>query len=216
MALSSRRTFAGITIALVCAALIVFAGLTFFPAVTTTTTANTTTKANGTITYTVTTDNTTTTYIVTTSVTGTGSTTAVSSATSETATSVASSTLPCGSPGVYCGRVQIVSGNLTVYANSSVLQVTLLEVGNMYIGSATVSLNGTIIGLPAVSIDQHPGNIILNVQPGQQTVLVLTIPNSTISVQVGETYSVTVYPWIGIPGEPANSGVPSIISITAT
>ena len=86
----------------------------------------------------------------------------------------------------------------------------------MYIGSATVSLNGTIIGLPSASVDQHPGNIILNVQPGQQTVLVLTIPNTTLSVQVGRTYSVVVYTWIGPPGESANSGEPDTINITAT
>jgi hypothetical protein len=71
--------------------------------------------------------------------------------------------------------MQITSGNLTVEENgSSILKVTVLEVGNMYIGSATVYINGTVLGTPPPSTEvsgtaiyEPPGNIALNVQPGQ-------------------------------------------------
>ena len=123
---------------------------------------------------------------------------------------------PCGSPGVYCGNFQITPGNLTVNGSSATLQVTLLEVGNMYIGSATVYVNGTVIGIPPASQYESPGNIALNVQPGQQTTLALTIPGSTMSVQAGRSYSVLVYAWEGPPGERASSGGPDTIALTAT
>ncbi len=126
------------------------------------------------------------------------------------------STSPCGSQGVYCGDFQIVSGNLTASGSSSVLDVTLKETGNMWIGSATVYVNGTAIGTPPASQYEPPGNIALNVQPGQQTTLVLTIPSLTISVQVGKSYSVLVYAWEGPPGERANAGSPDTMTITAT
>jgi hypothetical protein len=130
--------------------------------------------------------------------------------------SVTSATSPCGSPGVYCGRFEITSGSLFVNKSEATLQVTLLEVGNMYIGSATVYINGTVIGVPPASEYEPPGNIPLNVQPGQQAVLVLTISNSTISVQVGRTYPVMVYGWLGPPGERAGSGGGEYINVTAT
>ena len=136
------------------------------------------------------------------------------SVTSSTITT--STTLPCGSPGVYCGGVQLTSGSLVVNGNSSVLQVTLTETGNSYIGSATVYVNGTAIGVPPAAEYEPPGNIILNAQPGQQAVLVLTIPNSTISIQSGRTYSVMVYTWEGPPGQRASEGSGQSISITAT
>jgi hypothetical protein len=129
---------------------------------------------------------------------------------------VGSTASPCGSPGVYCGNVQITSANLTVSGSGSVLRVTLLEVGNTYIGSATVYLNGTVIGSPPASEYEPPGNIILNVQPGQQAVLVLTIPGGSLSVQAGRTYSVLVYAWVGSPGGRASSGVSDSVNITAT
>jgi len=129
---------------------------------------------------------------------------------------VGSATSPCGSPGVYCGNVQITSADLTVNRSGSVLHVTLLEVGNTYVGSATVYLNGAVIGIPPASEYEPPGNIILNVQPGQQAVLVLTIPGSSLSVQAGRTYSVLVYAWVGPPGERASSGVSDSVNVTAT
>jgi hypothetical protein len=103
-----------------------------------------------------------------------------------------------------------------VNKSEAVLQLTLLEVGNMYIGSATVYVNGTVIGIPPASEYEPPGNILLNVQPGQQTVLVLTISNATIPIQVGRTYSIMVYGWLGPPGERASSGMPEYINVTAT
>jgi hypothetical protein len=113
--------------------------------------------------------------------------------------------------------MQIISGDLTVEGNgSSVLKVTISEVGNMYIGSATVYVNGTAIGSPPASMDQPPGNIVLNVQPGQQTTLVLVIPNGTIPIQPGRIYSVIVYAWLGAPGGPAHGGGPDTIEIIAT
>jgi hypothetical protein len=85
----------------------------------------------------------------------------------------------------------------------------------MYIKSATVYVNGTVIGIPPPSEYGPPGNILLNVQPGEQAVLVLSISNSTIPIQTGRTYSVLVYGWMGLPSE-SNSGVPESINITAT
>jgi hypothetical protein len=139
----------------------------------------------------------------------------VSISTTSNTTTVASRTTPCGSPGAYCGRFEITSGSLLVNKSEAVLQVTLLEIGNMYIKSATVYVNGTVIGVPPASEYGPPGNILLNVQPGQQAVLVLSVLNSTIPIQVGRAYSVLVYGWMGLPGE-SNSGMPESINITAT
>ncbi|MGA2875534.1 MAG: hypothetical protein ABSE82_08350, partial [Nitrososphaerales archaeon] len=131
-------------------------------------------------------------------------------------TTVASSaTLPCGSPGVYCGRASITSANLTVGNGSSTLQITLAEIGNMYIGSATVYVNGTVIGTPPASQYQPPGNIMLNVQANQSATLVLVIPTSTIAIHVGVTYTVLVYAWLGPPGQRASSGLPALANVTA-
>jgi hypothetical protein len=139
------------------------------------------------------------------------------STTNSTSNSTNSSrTLPCGSPGVYCGRFNITSADLAVNGTYSVLRVTILEIGNVYIGSATVYVNGTVIGVPPASEYEPPGNIPLNVQPGQQAVLVLTIPNSTMPIQMGVTYSVMVYGWVGPPGERASAGIPASINITAS
>jgi hypothetical protein len=106
-----------------------------------------------------------------------------------------------------------------VNKSEAVLQLTLLEVGSMYIGSATVYINGTVIGIPPASPPASeygpPGNILLNVQPGQQAVLVLTIPNTTIPIQVGRTYSIMVYVWLGVPGEGVSAGMPEYINVTA-
>jgi len=130
-------------------------------------------------------------------------------------TSVASRTLPCGSPGVTCGGVNITSASLTVNGSYSVLRVTVAETGSMYIGSATVYVNGTVIGVPPASEYEPPGNIPLDVQHGQQAVLVLTIANSTIPVHIGMTYSVVVYAWEGPPGQRASAGGPNFINIKA-
>jgi len=137
-------------------------------------------------------------------------------AVTSTTTAATTATSPCGSPGVYCGSIQLSSGSLAVNGNSSVLQVTVTEVGNSYIGSATVYVNGTVIGVPPASQYEPPGNIILDVQPGQQAVLVLTIQTSTIAIQSGRTYSVLVYAWLGPPGQRASSGLPQSINVTAT
>jgi len=145
------------------------------------------------------------------------------SATTSTTTNVTTSTsvgtetraLPCGSPGVYCGRPNITSASLTVNGSYSVLQVTLTEIGNSYIGSATVYVNGTVIGVPPASEYEPPGNIPLNVTSAQPAVLVLTIPSSTVAVHAGMTYSVTVYCWLGPPGERASAGDPASINVKA-
>jgi len=136
---------------------------------------------------------------------------------STTATSqgIGSRTLPCGSPGVTCGGVNITSASLTVNGSYSVLRVTVAETGNAYIGSATVYVNGTVIGVPPASEYEPPGNIPLDIQHGQQAVLVLTIPNSTISIYIGMTYSVDVYAWEGPPGQRASAGGPNFINIKA-
>jgi len=128
----------------------------------------------------------------------------------------ATSTAPCGSPRVYCGSITLSSGSLTANENSSVLQVTLTEVGNSYVGSATVYINGTVIGVPPISKYEPLGNIILNLEPGQQAILVLMIPSTTIQIQQGTTYSVLVYAWLGPPGQRASAGSLDIINITAT
>jgi len=125
------------------------------------------------------------------------------------------STLPCSSPGVTCGGVNITSGSLTVNGSYSFLQVTVAETGNAYIGSATVYVNGTVIGVPPASEYEPPGNVPLDIQHGQQAVLVLTIPNSTIPVQAGMTYSVVVYAWEGSPGQRASAGGPNFINVKA-
>jgi hypothetical protein len=139
-----------------------------------------------------------------------------SSTVSSMSSSVSTAPPPCGSPGVYCGGFNITSASLTVRGNYSILQVTILETGNMYIGSATVSINGTIIGAPPASENEPPGNILLNIQPGQQAVLVLTIPNSTISIRAGLAYSVQVEDWEGAPGGPANAGGGTVTYVTAS
>jgi hypothetical protein len=150
---------------------------------------------------------------------GSGTTSSASGTTTvSSTTSIASRTLPCGSPEVYCGRINITTASLTVNGSNSVLEVTIAEVGNMHIGSATVSVNGTVIGVPPASPAFEygpPGNIPLNVTTGQQAVLVLTIPNSTIPVHIGMTYSVLVYGWLGPPGQPANDGDPASINVKA-
>ena len=97
----------------------------------------------------------------------------------------------------------------------SVLQVTLTEIGNSYIGSATVYVNGVVIGIPPTSEYEPPGNIPLNVTSAQPAVLVLTIPNSAVAVHVGMTYSVMVYCWLGPPGERASAGDPASINVKA-
>jgi len=130
-------------------------------------------------------------------------------------TTIWSRTLPCGSPGVTCGGVNLTSASLTVNESYSVLQVTVAETGNAYIGSVTVYVNGTVIGVPPASEFEPPGNISLDVQGGQQAVLVLTIPNSTISIHAGMTYSVVVYAWEGPPGQRASSGGPNSINVKA-
>ena len=141
---------------------------------------------------------------------------AAQSQTNSTSSSAESSTTsPCGSPGVYCGNVQITSGSLTVNGSDSILRVAILEVGNSYIGSATVYVNGTVIGVPPTSQYEPPGNIILNVQPGQGAVLTLTIPSNSLSVEAGRTYSIMVYAWLGPPGQRASSGVPGYATIVA-
>jgi hypothetical protein len=144
------------------------------------------------------------------------STTTTTSVITSTTAGVSTIALPCGSPGVYCGGFNITSASLTVNGNYSVLQVTLNEIGNMYIGSATVYINGTVIGVPPASQYEPPGNVILNVTSAQPAVLVLTIPNSTIPIHPGMTYSVMVYAWEGPPGGYANSGGPTSINVTAT
>ena len=123
---------------------------------------------------------------------------------------------PCGSPGACGGSITLSSGRLTVDGDSSELQVTLAEVGNSYVGSATVYIDGTVIGVPPASEYEPPGNIALNVQPGQDVILALTIPSSTISIQQGKTYSVLVYSWLGSLGQRASAGLPASINITAT
>jgi len=137
-----------------------------------------------------------------------GSTTTASSG-------VSSVTLPCGSPGVYCGGFNITSASLTANGSYSVLRVSIQETGNSYIGSATVYVNGTVIGNPPASEYEPPGNIPLDVQPGQQAVLVLTIPNSTITIRSGMTYSVLVYGWEGPQGERASEGDQTTVNIKA-
>jgi hypothetical protein len=132
-----------------------------------------------------------------------------------TPTSVASRTLPCGSPSVYCGGANIRSASLIVNGNNSVLQLTLDETGTMYIGSATVYLNGTVIGVPPASDNEPPGNINLNVQPGQQTVVVMTIPSSTVMIQAGRNYSVIAYTWEGPPDQRASDGNQESVIVTA-
>ena len=146
---------------------------------------------------------------------GPGTSSSASGTSVPNSTGIASTTAPCGSPGVYCGRANITSASLTVNGSYSVLQVTLTEIGNSYIGSATVYVNGTVIGIPPTSEYEPPGNITLNVTSAQPAVLVLTIPNSTVAVHAGMTYSVMVYCWLGPPGERASAGDPASISVKA-
>ena len=153
-----------------------------------------------------------------TNTTGTVSTTSVSNT-----SGISSTAPPCGSPGVYCGGFNITSASLSVNGSEGVLQVTIRETGNMYIGSATVYVNGIVIGpgpasnyLPPGNLQHEPpGNLLLNVQPGEQAVLVLTIPNSTISIRSGMTYSVLVYDWEGPPGQRASAGGQASINVKA-
>jgi len=126
-----------------------------------------------------------------------------------------SRTLPCGSPGVTCGGVNITSASLTVNVSNSVLRVSLAETGNACIGSATVYVNGTVIGVPPASEYEPPGNIPLDIQGGQQAVLLLTISNSTIPIHTGMTYSVDVYAWEGPPGQRASAGGANYILVKA-
>lgn len=145
------------------------------------------------------------------------STVATLTTTNVNQTAVSSSTTgSCGSPGVYCGNASITSLSLKVGSNSSTLQFTLAEIGNEYIGSATVYVNGTVIGTPPTSEYAPPGNIMLNVTANQSTVLVLVIPASTISIQAGLSYSVMAYIWLGVPGQPADSGLATTSSVTAS
>ena len=135
-------------------------------------------------------------------------------------TSIASRALPCGSQGVYCGRPEIQSATLATNGSASVLQIKLAEVGNDYIGSAIVYVNGSVIGVPPSNqsgAGQYgpPGNIILNVTSGNPAVLVLVIPNSTISVHAGATYSVMVYGWLGPPGQAASAGDSATVNVKA-
>ena len=148
---------------------------------------------------------------------GAASTTSSASTTTiiSNTTTIWSRTLPCGSPGVTCGGVNLTSASLTVNGSYSVLQVTVAETGNACIGSATVYVNGTVIGVPPPSGYEPPGNIPLDIQGGQQAVLVLTIPNSTMPIHAGMTYSVVVYAWEGPPGQRASSGGPYTISVKA-
>lgn len=125
-----------------------------------------------------------------------------------------SATAPCGSPGVYCGRPELSSASITVQGNYSVLQTTLSDVGNDYIGSVTIYVNGTVIGVPPAS-QFAPGNIIVNIQPGQNGVIVLTIPESVIRVQVGKAYEIMAYDWEGPPGQRASAGNSATIIVTA-
>ena len=146
---------------------------------------------------------------------GPGTTSSASGTSVSNTTSIASRTLPCGSPGVYCGAPNITSASLTVNGSYSILEVTLTEIGNSYIGSATVYVNGTVIGIPPTSEYEPPGNIPLNVTSAQPAVLVLTIPNSTVAVHAGMTYSVMVYCWLGPPGERASAGDQASINVKA-
>jgi len=141
--------------------------------------------------------------------------TTTQAASTQSSGSIDTIALPCGSPGVYCGGSNITSASLTVNGSYSVLQLTLTELGNMYIGSATVYVNATVIGVPPASEYEPPGNIPLNVTSAQPAVLVLTIPNSTIPIHAGMTYSVMVYCWLGPPGERASSGDQASINIKA-
>jgi len=129
--------------------------------------------------------------------------------------SIASRIASCGSPGVYCGGIGITSASLTVNGNYSVLQVTVVEIGNSVIGSATVYVNGTVIGIPPAAEYEPPGNIILNVTSAQPAVLVLTIPGSTIPIHAGMTYSVLVYGWLGSSAQGARAGDQATVNIKA-
>ena len=113
----------------------------------------------------------------------------------------ATTTLPCSAPDVYCGTFEISSANLTAEGNHSVLNITLLESGSVYMSSATAYINGTIIGTP-VSISKQPGNIAVSLVPKQQTTLSITIPSTTMQVQGGGAYNITVYAWVGTPSKP--------------
>jgi len=124
--------------------------------------------------------------------------------------SVDSSTPPCSAPDVYCGTFQIMSGNLTANGDGSLLDLTLLETGNVYMSSATVYINGTVIGIPPAFAYEPPGNIGINLAPKQQTVLGLAVPNSTISIQAGSTYTVMVDAWVGSPGKASTSSQETI------
>jgi hypothetical protein len=131
-------------------------------------------------------------------------------------TAVSSATSPCGSPGVYCGAVAIVWANLTVNGNQSILEIDIQEIGSDYIGSATVYLNGTVIGVPPASEYSPPGNNLLNIQPNRTGILRLVIPQNTNPIQDGMTYPVLVYIWLGPPGQRASSGDSAMENVTAT
>jgi hypothetical protein len=129
--------------------------------------------------------------------------------------SSSSATRPCGSSGVYCGTVLIAWANLTVSGNESTLEVGVTEVGNMYIGSATVYVNGTVIGTPPASEYAPPGNIMLDIQSNQTGTIHLVIAQSLINIQAGMNYSILVYAWLGPPGERASSGDSAMANVTA-
>ena len=129
--------------------------------------------------------------------------------------SQSSRTLPCGSPGVFCGAVSIAWANLTVSGNESTLEVGLTEIGNMYIGSATVYVNGTVLGSPPADEYAPPGNIMLDIQSNQTGTINLVIPQSLIQIQAGTIYPIVVYAWLGPPGERASSGDSAMANVTA-
>jgi len=132
-----------------------------------------------------------------------------------TNSSTVASTEPCSAPGVYCGTFQITSGSLTVNGSSSVLQLTLLETGSESMTSATVYINGTVVGAHPTPASEPPGNIAISLVPKQQKVLTLTIPSSTIPILAGRTYTVLVYAWEEQFGRAADSSQETV-NIAAT
>ena len=168
--------------------------------------------------------NTTTSVVYTTTgvTTVSSGTTVVSSVTSVITSTVSStiatssSTVTSGSSSASYGSFSITEVSLSTGNNSSTLDITLQAIGSVYIGSATISVNNTIIGTPPASMSQPPGNIMLDIQPNQSSTIVLVIPDSTIPIYHGMTCYVLVYAWLGTPGGPTDTGQVRPASVSAT
>ena len=110
-------------------------------------------------------------------------------------TTIASRTLPCGSPGVYCGSFTLSNASLTLNGNETTSQFVLTNTGNELIANETVylfsgshPLNET---LPTTYIFER--SITVRLGPGERSQVLIDASGISRQIVPGATYTIVVY-----------------------